>query len=346
MSATPERAKEEFIEYREAENASPHTLSAYHYRLKQFVEWCDRRDIEYVDEMTPPLLNQFAVDRKKESDLAKTTIRGQLSTLRRFIRFCERYGYVERNLHEAVQPPSINRDEGAREEMVIPEEAKAILDYLSTYVYASRQHVVFKLMWETGCRVGEAHGLDLDDYNPEKKYVFFEHRPRGGTPLKNEKGGNRIVGISSGLCDVIEDWIRVNRPDVTDDHGREPLFASKYGRITKNILRRDIYTVTRPCYYGKDCPHDRDPESCEATESDRESRCPSSKSPHPVRRGHITHVLRKKHVNEADVSRRANVSADVLKKHYDQRTLEEELEARRHIFDSIFDEDDESVNGR
>jgi hypothetical protein len=37
--------------------------------------------------------------------------------------------------------------------------------------------------------------------------------------------GERPVALSERVVDVIEDYRRVNRPDVSDDQGRRPLIA-------------------------------------------------------------------------------------------------------------------------
>lgn len=55
------------------------------------------------------------------------------------------------------------------------------------------------------------------------------------------------------------------------------------------------------------------------------SKCPSSVSSHPFRRGSITHYLNNE-IPEIAVGDRANVSQEVLELHYDQRTKREKME--------------------
>lgn len=86
--------------------------------------------------------------------------------------------------------------------------------------------------------------------------------------------------------------------------------------------------------YGQGCSHARDTDACEAVDSVQASKCPSSVSPHPFRRGSITHHLNKD-VPETAVGHRANVSQDILDKHYDQRTKREKMEQRRKHLDNI-----------
>jgi site-specific recombinase XerD len=182
-------------------------------------------------------------------------------------------------------------------------------------------------------RMGAAHGLDVDDYRLEEEHPHLQllHRPDTDTPLKNGQKGERPVSISSGACDTIDDYLENRRPDVTDDHGREPLLASQQGRITKSTIRKYVYKWSRPCVIGSGCPHDCNPDGCDAANDlDQASKCPSSITPHPIRRGYITRLL-KEGVSVEVVSDRCNVSPVVIDEHYDVRTEEEKMQQREAV---------------
>jgi len=57
------------------------------------------------------------------------------------------------------------------------------------------------------------------------------------TPIKNKGDGERLVALSDDICELLDDWLENKRPDVTDEHGREPLLASREGRLQKTTLR-------------------------------------------------------------------------------------------------------------
>jgi hypothetical protein len=132
------------------------------------------------------------------------------------------------------------------------------------------------------------------------------------------------------VCEVIDEWIAHRRPAVEDEYGRSPLVTTRQGRPHPSTIRDVVYRVTRPCVYAGECPHDRDVDECDAADGNTAvaSTCPSTESPHAVRRGSITHHL-SEDVPEKIVVDRMNVSADVLDAHYDRRSEEVKLEQRR-----------------
>ncbi|WP_243637929.1 hypothetical protein [Natrarchaeobius oligotrophus] len=169
--------------------------------------------------------------------------------------------------------------------------------------------------------------IDLDDYEPDEQCVWLRHRPESDTPLKNQDAAERPLALDDYYCDVIDEYIRFHRHDVVDDYGREPLITSDRGRLSSGQIRSKVYQLTQPCLYDE-CPHDRDPEDCEARFYGHYSECPSSLSPHTIRRGSITFQLRED-VPEEIVSDRCDVSSDILDRHYDRRTGREKMEQRR-----------------
>jgi hypothetical protein len=73
-----------------------------------------------------------------------------------------------------------------------------------------------------------------------------------------------------------------------------------------------VYEWTRPCLLAE-CLHERDPDTCEAMQTPKPSACPSSRSPHGIRRGALTRMLREG-VPEGVVSDRSDVSATFWKR--------------------------------
>jgi hypothetical protein len=56
-------------------------------------------------------------------------------------------------------------------------------------------------------RIGAAHSLALDDYDPDEQYLELHHRPDTDTRLKNKQDGERYVGLTADV---------VSRPTINE----------------------------------------------------------------------------------------------------------------------------------
>ncbi|WP_200530890.1 site-specific integrase [Halorubrum sp. LN27] len=332
-SIDPETALELYIAEKETSVADA-TVVSHKSRLSFLLRWCEERNIENLNELTGRRLQEFRLWRRNVGDLTKVSEKTQMDTVRVFVKWLESIDAVEQNLHKKVLSPAITSQENSRDVMLETDDAEAMLAFLERYEYASINHVTATLLWHTMLRMGSVRALDVEDYDPEEQSLRLRHRPSTDTPLKNKQEGERIIAVSGEVCLVLDDWIREQRPEVTDDHGRNPLLTTRNGRVAKTTLRTYCYQMTRPCEYGQECPHDRDTADCEALETGGASKCPSSVSPHPFRRGAITHYLQSD-VPETVVGDRANVTSDVIDQHYDQRSQKEKMEQRRGYLDDI-----------
>lgn len=295
--------------------------------LKVFSRWCQENDVETSDDLDGLALLEYKIQREEE--VSSVTVSNELSTLRVFFRFCGKIDAVPDGLAENVPDMSLSDSELARDTDIDPDRLEEILDYCEKFEYATQRHIIILLFWHTGMRLGALHSLDIEDYNNEKgrAYLSIRHRPDTDTPLKNGEDGERDITLASSVSEVVDDYLQMHRHDVTDDYDREPLITSDNGRLYKSAIREHVYCLTRPCYYGVECPHDRDPDDCEAIPYSDASKCPSSISPHPLRRSAITY-----HLNAgwetADVSGRMNVSPKVLELHYNNQTHEDKRKQR------------------
>ncbi|WP_197431258.1 site-specific integrase [Halorubrum sp. CBA1125] len=329
----PEKAVEMYLSDREAELAKS-SLQNHRYHLKRFLEFCEATGFDDMTELDGRTVYEYKQYRRDEGGVNQITLSNQLSTFRVFVRFCENLGEVENGLADKIELPDVDPSEAARDEMIEPERAFAVLEYLEKFEYASKRHGLFYLMWHTALRLGTVYSIDVDDFHPNEGYIELHHRPESETPLKNKQHAEREVNLKGHVCQVLHDYISHNRDNVTDDYGRKPLFTSTHGRLYKNQIRRIVYFITRPCYYSGECPHDEDPEECEATSFSHSSKCPSSISTHPIRRGSITYHLNEEVPKEV-VSDRANVSPKILEKHYNRQTESEKRQVRKAHLDNL-----------
>ncbi|QGA84100.1 XerD/XerC family integrase [Halomicrobium sp. LC1Hm] len=331
---SPERGVEMYLNSKQDEYTEA-TLTGHKYRLEAFLQWCKEEEIENLNEISGRDLYEYRIWRREgqgedREPVEQITLRGQLATLRTFLRFAAEVDAVPQDLRTKVPLPTLSGGSGVSDSTLEPERATGILDYLNQYYYASRQHVVMLLLWHTGCRVGGLRALDLDDCELEGDTpgLQFVHRPEKGTPLKNDTKGERWNSISQRVARIVSDYVEGQRDVVTDEYGRRPLITTTKGRAAISTLRNTLYRITRPCWRNEGCPHNRDIESCEATEPHKKSTCPSARSPHDVRSGRVT-AYRRNDVPKQVVSDRLNASGQILDKHYDRRGEREKAEQRR-----------------
>lgn len=330
----PQEAVELYLDSREAE-LSAKSLENQKYRLRSFVEWCDEREIGNVNDLSGRDLHQFRVWRANGNGdrydaVSTVTLVGILQTLRKFLEFCASVDAVEQGLRERVLIPEIDPEDESSDEQLSTDRARDILRYLDRFQYASRSHVILAILWHTGIRLGSLRAFDLKDFDAEARYLQLRHRPDTGTPLKNGTAAERKIAVGEHYAQVISDYIQHHRYDVVEASGREPLITSRQGRLTEVPIRQTCYRWTRPCMI-EGCPHGEDPDSCDWMRDNAvASRCPSSHSPHDIRRGAITQHLRDG-IPEEVVTDRMNVSSDVLDQHYDQRSERERMETRREF---------------
>lgn len=339
------KPREAFDLWMQQQDKAEATLQSYRYRIKPFLQFLVEQGIHDLSAVTTRHIKEYEAERY-ESNLEKQTINNQFGTLQLFLEYCRQLNAVSEDVVKAVEIPNLTKEDKVNTEKLITQRAQEIVAELDQFRYATREHVIFLLLWRTTVRIGTIHALDLEDvyldeadrdrletelrnegFAPgvvedildDAELPFIRPQHRDGTPLKNDTGGERVINIAEWVADVIRDYIRVNRPDIVDDHERHPLITSKKGsgRLSRSAMRNWVYILTQPCEFGHECPHDRDPDECEAREHGQGSKCPSSRSPHKIRTGSITHHRDQGWPTTA-LSEKANTSEELIDGVYDQ----------------------------
>jgi site-specific recombinase XerD len=339
---------------RQKAEKSEQTAQSYFYRVRQFVDWLAEQGVDNMNDVTGRDVFEYDTARRADG-LSKSALNNQIGTIKLFLEFCANIEAVPKELPAKVDVPTLSKSEQANEEKLSANRAETILEKLEKFDYASRDHTLFSLAWHTGARLGALRSLDLRDcYLVEDDlerlahednmdqdeldavavpFVYFRHHPESDTPLKNQQAGQRPVGLSEEVGEVLRDYIETNRIETEDEFGRKPLFSSQKGtgRMSKGGIRSRFNIITQPCRYGI-CPHDRDTDTCEALEHGYESRCPSARSPHRIRTGSITYHRDEGWPPEV-LAERVNATPEVIRTHYDQPDLLRRMESRRSYLD-------------
>ncbi|QCW03040.1 tyrosine-type recombinase/integrase [Natrinema pallidum] len=324
---SPEEGVERFLRHREP-SVRESTLQNARTRLNYFLEWCDERDIDNLNDLSGRDIADFVAWRR--GDIAAITLQKQLSSIRVALRWWADIEAVEEGLAEKVHAPELPDGAESKDVFLSADRAERALAYYNRHQYASRAHALLTLMWETGMRRSAVHSLDVDDLESDEHAIRVEHRIDEGTKLKNGEGGERWVYLGLQTFQVLEDYVdNPDRKETVDEYGRRPLFTTQKGTRPKpGTIYNWVVRALHPCSYS-DCPHGRTQEECDARGRNASlSKCPSARSPHAVRRGAITNHLNNDTPPET-VGERMDVSLDVLYRHYDARTDKEKMQVRR-----------------
>jgi site-specific recombinase XerD len=138
------------------EHAASTRKSAKH-RLRAFIQFCDEHGIENLNDLDGRDIHKYRIWRREgngdgRESIKPVTLKGQLATLRRFLRFAANIDAVPPELYEQVTLPTMKNGQDVSDTTLKPERAIAILQYLEQAHPSSRDHIILLLLWETGAR--------------------------------------------------------------------------------------------------------------------------------------------------------------------------------------------------
>jgi site-specific recombinase XerD len=97
----PRTAKQMYLDERRHELADA-TIQSHDYRLRQFIRWCDEEELDNLNDLSGRDIHLFRVSRREEDGLATASMKGQLATLRMFLRFAASIDAVDPGLDEKI----------------------------------------------------------------------------------------------------------------------------------------------------------------------------------------------------------------------------------------------------
>jgi len=321
----PVEAAERFIARRQNKN-SEKTVRSYQNRLNGFVAWAEENGIESMRDLDGWWIDEYE-RHLEERDNAPTTVKGKMSALNQLLQYCATIEVVSEDLPDKCEPPKLSREEETSDEKLDSDDAREYLSFFrdSTQHYGTTQHVILELIWHIGGRIGCFRSLDYGDWNSDERKLTFRSRP--ATRLKKQGQHERNVVVCEPVADALDFWIERERPEKRDENGRRPLLTTTHGRASESSIRCWAYQATQPCLYTG-CPHNRQRASCEYTQRQHSSKCPSVRGPHAIRTGSITWQLNNG-LSYVKVAKRAAASPETIRRYYDKPDYDEELARRR-----------------
>ncbi|MEW6107548.1 MAG: tyrosine recombinase XerC [Nitrospirota bacterium] len=182
---------DKFMRYLEVEkDASKHTLRAYRKDLEEFSAWIKKKpeDIDLID------VRSFVAQQIKNG-LNKTSVGRRLATVRSFLKFMYREGYIKSNPAKLVSSPKTSK---LLPRFLSVDDAFSLVEKPEGIGFIPvRDRAILELLYSSGLRVSEVAGLNNDDINTKEGLV----KVRG----KGKK--ERILPVGSKAIDAIKSYM-------------------------------------------------------------------------------------------------------------------------------------------
>lgn len=213
---------DKFLRYLEIEKgASPHTLRAYREDLEIFFANIKSEvdDIELND------IRGFVAEQINAGH-KKTTVSRRLATVRSFLKFLYREGYIKANPAKLVPTPKLP--------MMLPvflsvDDVFSLVEKPEGIGFLpARDRAILELLYSSGLRVSELSGLNADDLNVREGLV----------KVKGKGKKERIVPVGKKAVEAIKTYL-VERVLLKKKDGA--FFLNKNGtRLTDRSIRRIV----------------------------------------------------------------------------------------------------------
>lgn len=137
-----------------------------------------------------------------ESSISPQTINQYLVHFRTFLRWIYQYGYVEDDIAGKVYSlPAKAEKKPSEEKYLEPDELKLVLSQLSGMPY-----YVTKFLALTGCRIGEAAALTVDDISDRYVSITKTYSPYAGTGAPKTRNSSREIFIQKELRELLTEY--------------------------------------------------------------------------------------------------------------------------------------------
>lgn len=216
-----------YINHLRAErNASPHTVHNYANDLlgnysrgphKGFFQFLRLRRIPSLSEVDRHVLRDY-VSWLMSCGVAKASVARKMSAIRSFYRYLLREGLLTDNPLDKASSPKLDK---RLPSFLTVGEVESLLEAPdSSTPYGQRDLTLLELLYASGLRVSEVHGLNLEDVDLNAKEI----RVQG----KGSK--ERVVLIGSPAARALRAYISEGRPTLLGSNKNNALLLNRYGR--------------------------------------------------------------------------------------------------------------------
>ena len=220
-----------------AGDASPDTLKTYTRQLYQFLQWCDRR------QLNPVLITKDEIKRYrhwmiKQKQYKPATISLKLAVVRRFYQAAVEKGLIAINPAAGVKPPREKFDPAEKITFLEREEVEALLGIIPNdgSLKSARDRTMLAIMALEGTRTIELHRADIANVVRQGKNL--------GVRVEGKRS-IRVVPLTPDIANLLVEYLHLRETSGEILKPHLPLFAStgnnsKGNRITRRGIRKIV----------------------------------------------------------------------------------------------------------
>lgn len=208
---------DDFLAHLDSERRlSSHTLKNYRRDLTDVLSYCEQHDIADWRTLDSGFIRAWLASRHRRGIGGRSLARS-LSSLRTFLNYLVREGYLKHNPAKGISAPKAPRK---LPEPLDTDEMMRLLDIDAGQgdALAVRDRAMLELMYSSGLRLAELVSLDRDQVDLAD----------GSVPVTGKGGKTRILPVGRHACEALDLWLQQRASLAQAD---EPaLFVSQRGR--------------------------------------------------------------------------------------------------------------------
>ncbi len=208
---------DDFFNYRnDIYEISPQTFKSNRVDLDLFKNFICSQNLQTID---GPAVIDFQYYLKKQRQNCGASINRKLFTLRSYGNFLKLYDLPCADALPFYDVLKIRSGYRKQPGALTPQQIKCLLKQIDTHtILGIRDYAVYALMYQLGLRVGEVHGLNLENIDLKKNKIIVIGK--GNKP--------RSLHINSELCDILCQYLAV-RDQFYNSWLTSAVFISKKG---------------------------------------------------------------------------------------------------------------------
>ncbi|WP_422674082.1 tyrosine recombinase XerC [Bailinhaonella thermotolerans] len=222
----------EFERYLRVErDRAAHTVRAYVGDVRGLLEYARRAGVSDFGGLDVGVARDWLAEAHAAGQ-ARATLARRTAAVRVFTAFAHRRGWLAKDVGLLLGTPKASRRLPA---VLRQGEAAAALDALAgkrAEPEDLRDLAILELLYATGIRVSELCGLDVDDFDHDRRTVRVLGKGRK----------ERVVPVGAPALRAVGDWCLRARPALANEHSGAALFLGSRGkRINATVVRRIVH---------------------------------------------------------------------------------------------------------